>query len=91
MVTWLSSTKTDEVVRESSPAASVALSGRAAGQMARIVFDAWAEAHLGQQLEVVHRALLEALRFQQPILSPKELETIFQFGANVAHRDFHPV
>ena len=59
--------------------------------MARIVLDAGAEAHLGQQLEVVHRALFESLSLQQPILGAEELETLLQLGADVAHRDFHPV
>jgi hypothetical protein len=38
------------------------LAGLPAGEVARVVLDAVAEAHLLEHLEVVHRALLEALR-----------------------------
>src|ERR1700693_4618410 len=37
------------------------LSGESARKMTRVVLDSGAETHLGQQLEVVHRSLLEAL------------------------------
>ena len=37
-------------------------------EMARVVLDAVAEAHLLHHLEVVHRALLEALRLEQAVL-----------------------
>ena len=52
--------------------------------MTRVVLDPRTEAHLGQQLEVVQRALLETLGFEQAVLGAKVLEPLPQFGADVA-------
>ena len=51
--------------RRSSPSASAAARRAAPGQVARVVLDARAEAHLLDRLEIVHRALLEALPLEQ--------------------------
>ncbi len=67
------------------------LAGSAAGQMARVVFDAGAEAHLGQQLKVVHRALLQALSLEQAILAAEVLQPLPKLGADIPHRLLHPV
>ncbi len=47
--------------------------------MARIVLDAFAEADLGQHLEIVARTLLDALRFDQLVLFLEERDALGQF------------
>ena len=61
--------KQQRILREVVEQRRRRLAGRAAGQMARVVLDAGAEAHLGQHLEVVERALLQALGFEQPFFA----------------------
>ena len=56
----------------------------APGQMPRVVFDAGAEAHLFEQFEVVERALLQALRFEQFALILQLLQALFQLQANAS-------
>src|SRR5277367_2992984 len=59
--------------------------------MARVVLDARTEAHLGQQLEVVERALLDPLRFEELVLGAKERQPIFELETDVVHRRLEPV
>ncbi len=79
------------VVREIIQQRGRRLSRRAAGQMARIVLDSGAESHLGQQFQIVQRALLQALSFEQPVVRAKEFEPLLELGADIPDRDFHPV
>ena len=57
-------------------------SSRAAGQMAGIIFDTVAIAHLFQHLQVIGGALFEALGLQQTALFVEEIEALTQFAAN---------
>ncbi len=59
------------------------LAGLAAGQIARIVLDAGAVAHLVHHLHVEHRALFEALRFHQLVGRPQLRQPLAQLGANL--------
>ena len=58
--------------------------------MARVVLDAVAEAHLVQHLEVVERALLEALHLEDLVLGPELGEAQPQLLANRGDRVLQP-
>ncbi len=58
-------------------------------QVARVVLDAGAEAHLGEQLEIVARALLQALRLEQLVLALEHREPLGQLGADRLDRALH--
>ena len=55
-------------------------------QMARIVLDAIAVAHLFQHLQVVGGALLQALGFQQPALEIEHVESLPQLCTDLLDR-----
>ena len=57
-------------------------SRRAAGQMAGIIFDPVAIAHLFQHLQVIGGALFEALGLQQTALFVEQIEALTQFAAD---------
>ncbi len=59
------------VLREVVEQAGRPRAGGAAGQVARVVLDAVAEAHLAQHLEVVARPHLEPLRLEELPLAPR--------------------
>jgi len=56
------------------------LARKASGEMARVVFDAVAVAHGLDHFEVIHHALMDALRFHQPSLLLKFRFPPGQFG-----------
>ena len=57
--------------------------------MARVVFDARTKTHFRQQLEIVKRALLQPLRFEQLALVAQLVEPLPQLVADAAHRLLH--
>ena len=65
------------------------LAGRAAVDVARVVLDAGAEAHRLHHLQVVVRAHLQALRFQQLALFLELLQAFAQFVADGGKRAVH--
>ena len=65
MVTWLSSHEDECVVRHVFEQRRRRLAGLAAGEIARIVLDAGAASGRLHHLEIIERALLQPLRFQQ--------------------------
>ncbi len=67
------------------------IAGARAGQMARIVLDALAEAELGQHLEVEARALLQPLRLDQLVFLVEEVEPLAQLGLDRLDRAQHGV
>ncbi len=60
-----------------------ARAGRALVEVAAVVLDAGGEAHLAQHLQVVHHALLDALRFQETLLVLVESDALGQFRLDV--------
>ena len=59
--------------------------GRAAVQQAGVVLDAAGEADLAQHLDVVARALLDALRLQVLLLRLEEGDALFQLLLDLAN------
>ena len=59
------------------------LSGVAAGEIARVVFDAGAVAHFPDHFHVVAGALLEALGFDEAVFAAQILEPLGEFPANL--------
>ena len=57
-------------------------SRRAARQVARVVFDPVAKAHLLQHFQIVLGANPEPLGFEQFVLRLEHFDPVFQFGAN---------
>ena len=62
------------------------LAGLAAGEIARIVLDAGAAAGRLHHFEVVKRALLQPLRFQQPAGGVELVEALAQLELDAGHR-----
>ena len=75
-----------EVVREVVEQRRRLLARLAPGQVHRVVLDAGAVAGLLQHLEVVHRALPKARRFEQLALGLELLQPLFQLLLDVADR-----
>ena len=63
--------------------------GGAAVEVARIVFDARAHAHLGEHFQIVGGAHVEALRFQLLALLTQFCQAFVEFLANGFERAFH--
>ncbi|MPN13408.1 hypothetical protein SDC9_160729 [bioreactor metagenome] len=61
----------------------------AAGQHAGVVFDPFADAHLLQHFHIIHRALGNALGFDQLALFGKLLYLLFHFSFNVKNGIVH--
>ena len=64
------------------------LTGLTASQMARIVFDAGAIAHLLHHLEVIIRTLLKTLCLQQPAMLIQLIQALVQLLADIIHSAF---
>ena len=54
----------------------------------RIVLDSRTEADLTQHFEVVARALLDPLGFEQPVLTAEEIDSLDQFVLYLLERGF---
>src|SRR5205809_1290168 len=62
------------------------LAGRAPVEVAAVILDAGAKAHLLEQLDVVARALLEPLRLEQLGVAAERAEALVELGANTNQR-----
>jgi len=67
------------------------LAGGATGQVPRIVFDAGAEAHFTEQLQVVHRALLEALGLEELVVGLQRPQAVGELLPNAPDGPFEVV
>src|SRR3954469_17623864 len=67
------------------------IAGFAAGEMARVVLDALAEAHLLDHLQVEHRPLLEPLRLEKLFLRSQQGEPLPQLLADVVDGALAPL
>ena len=65
------------------------VAGRATVQVSRVVLDPGAEAHLGEQLEVVLRPLLQPLRLEELPLVAQLVQTPLTLGADGHHGPLH--
>ena len=73
------------ILREVVEEAVRTLSGFASAEMARVVFDAAAVAHLEHHFEVIVGAHLQALGLQQAALTAQQSQTLAQLFADRAH------
>ncbi|MNM65456.1 hypothetical protein D3C81_769030 [compost metagenome] len=65
------------------------LAGARAGQVARVVLDALAEAQLGEHFEIEAGTLLQPLRLDQPVFLVEELQPVAQFVLDRLDRAQH--
>ncbi len=82
MVAWLSSTMSRKSSGKKSSSVHGVLPGGAAAEMAGVVLDALAEAHLLHHLEVILRAHLDALGLEQLALLLELRDALLQFRAD---------
>ena len=85
MATWLSSTKTQGIVRQVFKEGGRRLAGFAPGEIARIVFDAGAGAGGHHHLDIEVGALLEALGFEQAAGGIEFGEADFKVALDAVH------
>ncbi len=79
----------EEVLREIVEQRRRRIAGFATGEMARVVLDAVAEPHLLHHLEVVERALLEALLLEEASFFVEEIEPLAELFADRGDRAAH--